>query len=129
MRRARLICAALLLVLPLCVSEVRADDLADEAELNFTLGAFHYQKGEYRDALAHFLASNRLVPNRNVLFNIARCYEKLAQFPEAYRYYSLAFDAETEPSARARIEEDYLRILRFFRFHAAYGAGAPDVAR
>jgi tRNA nucleotidyltransferase/poly(A) polymerase len=28
--------------------------------------------------------------------------------------------------ARARIEEDYLRILRFFRFHAAYGRGAPD---
>jgi poly(A) polymerase len=28
--------------------------------------------------------------------------------------------------ARARIEEDYLRILRFFRFHAAYGRGEPD---
>jgi poly(A) polymerase len=27
---------------------------------------------------------------------------------------------------RARIEEDYLRILRFFRFHAAYGHGEPD---
>src|ERR1700756_2796050 len=25
-----------------------------------------------------------------------------------------------------RIEEDYLRILRFFRIHAAYGAGEPD---
>jgi poly(A) polymerase len=25
-----------------------------------------------------------------------------------------------------RIREDYLRILRFFRFHAAYGKGAPD---
>ncbi len=25
-----------------------------------------------------------------------------------------------------RIREDYLRILRFFRFHAAYGHGAPD---
>jgi poly(A) polymerase len=25
-----------------------------------------------------------------------------------------------------RIAEDYLRILRFFRMHAAYGAGAPD---
>lgn len=25
-----------------------------------------------------------------------------------------------------RIREDYLRILRFFRFHAQYGAGAPD---
>lgn len=28
--------------------------------------------------------------------------------------------------ARQRIEEDYLRILRFFRFHAAYGHGHPD---
>jgi len=28
----------------------------------------------------------------------------------------------------ARIAEDYLRILRFFRFHAAYAAGEPDRA-
>ena len=27
-----------------------------------------------------------------------------------------------------RIAEDYLRILRFFRFHAAYGSGHPDAA-
>ena len=27
-----------------------------------------------------------------------------------------------------RIEEDYLRILRFFRFQAHFGAGAPDAA-
>ena len=27
-----------------------------------------------------------------------------------------------------RIAEDYLRILRFFRFHAWYGEGAPDAA-
>jgi tRNA nucleotidyltransferase/poly(A) polymerase len=28
--------------------------------------------------------------------------------------------------ARTRIREDYLRVLRFFRFHAEYGAGALD---
>ena len=28
--------------------------------------------------------------------------------------------------ARARIREDYLRLLRYFRFHAHYGRGAPD---
>jgi poly(A) polymerase len=28
--------------------------------------------------------------------------------------------------AEARIREDYLRILRFFRFHAWYGKGEPD---
>jgi poly(A) polymerase len=30
--------------------------------------------------------------------------------------------------ARKRIDEDYLRILRFFRFHAFYGRGLPDPA-
>jgi poly(A) polymerase len=30
--------------------------------------------------------------------------------------------------AQKRIAEDYLRILRFFRFHAAYGHGQPDAA-
>jgi poly(A) polymerase len=29
---------------------------------------------------------------------------------------------------RRRIQEDYLRILRFFRFHAHFGEGAPDPA-
>src|ERR1700685_362822 len=29
---------------------------------------------------------------------------------------------------KQRIAEDYLRILRFFRMHAAYGAGEPDRA-
>ncbi len=29
---------------------------------------------------------------------------------------------------RRRIEEDYLRILRFFRFHAQFDHGAPDAA-
>jgi poly(A) polymerase len=28
--------------------------------------------------------------------------------------------------ARARIREDYLRILRFFRFHSDYSEGEPD---
>jgi poly(A) polymerase len=30
--------------------------------------------------------------------------------------------------ARNRIREDFLRILRFFRFHAEYGEGEPDPA-
>ena len=30
--------------------------------------------------------------------------------------------------AASRIAEDYLRIMRFFRFHARYGHGAPDPA-
>lgn len=87
-----------------------ADDTADEADLQFQLGAERYEAGDYKGALGHFLASNRLVPNKNVLFNIARTYEQLRRAPDAYRYYLLALEGETNPNARKRIEESILRI-------------------
>jgi outer membrane receptor for ferrienterochelin and colicin len=97
----------------LCVQQSRADDLADEADLQFTLGAEKYQAGDYRSALEHFLVSNRLVPNRNVVYNIARAYEQLKQYPEAFRYYTQALDQETDQAARARIETAIGRISSF----------------
>ena len=81
-----------------------ADDVADEAELDFQLGAERYIAGDYRGALEHFLASNRLVPNRNVVFNIARAYEKLQRYPEAFRYYDAALAAETDAGARQKLQ-------------------------
>src|SRR5688572_33006221 len=99
------------LVLVLVAAPARADDLADEADLQFTLGAEAYQRGEYRGALEHFLASNRLVPNRNVTYNIARCYQELKQYPEAFRYFSLALRDEETPATRGRIERE-LAALR-----------------
>jgi outer membrane receptor protein involved in Fe transport len=82
----------------------RADDLADEADLQFQLGADSYREADYRGALEHFLASNRLVPNRNVGFNIARCYEQLQQYPAAFRYYTQALEGEQDPQTRGRVE-------------------------
>ncbi|HKO51275.1 MAG TPA: TonB-dependent receptor [Polyangiaceae bacterium] len=82
---------------------VQADDLADHAELEFSLGADAYQRADYKVALAHFLSSNRLVPNKNVLFNIARSYEQLKFYPAAFRYYSLALESESASEAKARI--------------------------
>jgi outer membrane receptor protein involved in Fe transport len=87
-----------------------ADDLADEADLQFELGADRYRRGEYREALEHFLASNRLVPNRNVLFNIARSYEQLTRYPDAHRYYLQALGSETDAGARANIEAALRRV-------------------
>ncbi len=75
---------AMLLVYP---HSAHADGVADEADLQFTMGAKAYEGGDFLAALEHFLASNRLVPNRNVMFNIARAYEQLQRYPDAYRYY------------------------------------------
>jgi outer membrane receptor protein involved in Fe transport len=92
------------------VTQVRADDLADEADLQFQLGAGRYQQGDYQGALEHFLASNRLVPNRNVGFNIARCYEQLKQYPAAFRYYTQSLEGEQDAQARARVESALEKI-------------------
>ncbi|HYJ10141.1 MAG TPA: PEGA domain-containing protein, partial [Polyangiaceae bacterium] len=90
-----------------------ADDTADEADLKFRLGAEAYQRADYRGALEHFLVSNRLVPNRNVIYNIARCYEELKQYPEAYRYFTLALKAETNAEVQARIQRALGSIKQF----------------
>lgn len=87
-----------------------ADNLADEAELQFKLGAESYQHGDFTGALEHFLASNRLVPNRNVLFNIARTYEELHNAPDAYRYYVDALGGETRADQKQRIEDALRRV-------------------
>ena len=91
----------------------RADDLADQAELEFSLGAEAYQRAEYKLALEHFLISNRLVANKNVLFNIARSYEQLKSYPAAFRYYSLALENETDREAKAKITTALGQIKRY----------------
>jgi outer membrane receptor protein involved in Fe transport len=109
--------AVLALVVALaCVAGVaRADDVADEADLQFNLGAEAYQHGDYKSALEHFLASNRLVANRNVEFNIARTYERLQKYPDAFRWYVRALEGESDVTTRERIE-------------AALRAMSPNVA-
>jgi outer membrane receptor for ferrienterochelin and colicins len=83
----------------------RADGAADEADLQFELGikAFREDK-DYLAALEHFLASNRLVPNRNVVFNVAESYKALGRYAEAHRYYVDALEGETDPQIVAQLE-------------------------
>jgi outer membrane receptor protein involved in Fe transport len=62
--------------------------VADEADFRFRRAATLYREGRLEEALGEFLASNRLVKNHNVAFNIARCFEQLKRFNEAYRWYN-----------------------------------------
>ncbi|MBK7861103.1 MAG: PEGA domain-containing protein [Archangiaceae bacterium] len=91
-----------LLVALLSAFTARADNTADEADLAFRLGNEAYAKHDYPRALAAYFLSNRLVPNKNVLFNIARCYEALKGYDEAYRYYFELSHARGLPEADAR---------------------------
>jgi outer membrane receptor protein involved in Fe transport len=103
--------AATLAFAAAAAKDARADDVADEAELQFQLGADRYKAGDYLGALEHFLASNRLSPNPNVLFNLARCYEHLARYPDAFRAYVLARErASGNANFAKQIDEAIARI-------------------
>jgi outer membrane receptor for ferrienterochelin and colicins len=99
------------LLLALCrVDHARADGVADEAELHFQRGAECYGRSDFPCALEHFLASNRLAPNRNVMFNIARTFEQLGRFADAYRWYEDARRGETDRQTIEAIEDALGRI-------------------
>lgn len=97
-----------------------ADGNADEADLHFVIGAELYAKDDFRGALEHFLLSNRLVPNKNVIYNIARTFEKLAArsgpdtatryYSDAYRYYVDALVGEADETTKAELERSLERI-------------------
>lgn len=87
-------------------------DLAAEADVHFELGVEAQRRGDYRTALQHYLLSNRLAYNKNVVFNIARCYELLDRFAEAYRYYSDYLAEDIEESDRRLAQEALDRIGR-----------------
>ena len=53
-------------------------DLAEEADLHFELGVKAYSRRDYSTALEHLLRSNRLAPNKNVVYNIADVVNKIA---------------------------------------------------
>jgi len=108
MPRPSSIALTTLVIVCLSISVSWADGVADEADLQFSIGAEAYSKGDFTGALQHFLASNRLVPNRNVMFNIARAYEQLGRFPDAYRYY---VDAQRGESSDTKLKSDVVAAL------------------
>ncbi len=111
MRRSRPWLAGLGLALSLLGAGGRATaDDAAEADLQFELAMSRYAASDWLGALEHFLASNRLSPNRRVAFNVARCYELLQRYPEAYRAYGDALEGEPKQERRQLIEESLERL-------------------
>ncbi len=98
------------LVAVLSSPPLRAGDLADEADLHFQLGTDEFRAHHFNAALEHFLASNRLVPNNNVVANIAATYVELKRYPEAFRYYTQALAAEGDPAEKAALQKSIDRI-------------------
>jgi tetratricopeptide (TPR) repeat protein len=102
--RPGVVLAVLIALLSLTAGRALAEDVADEAQFHFARGNQLYRQGRFEEALSELYASNRLVPNRNVRFNIARCLEQLKLYDEAFRAWSELARAEAPAAERASIE-------------------------
>jgi outer membrane receptor protein involved in Fe transport len=102
MKQAVIVAATAMLLLS--AARARAADVADEAQFHFTRGNQLYRQAQFEEALSELYASNRLVPNRNVQFNIARCLEQLRLYDEAFRAWSELLRGAPPAAERTSIE-------------------------
>jgi outer membrane receptor for ferrienterochelin and colicins len=108
-RRTRASLLALVLALSFASLPVAHADTASEADLQYSLAMELYKQRRYGESLTHFIASNRLVPNANVVFNIAQIYGLLRRDVDAFNWYEtyLAFDSlDEEARERGRRAQD-----------------------
>jgi outer membrane receptor for ferrienterochelin and colicins len=109
-RLAAALAALAALVLASAPLTSRADGVADEAEADFRMAVARFQANDYEGALAWFMASNRLAPNPNVQFNIARTFDALSRLPEAHRWYQDALASATTDTQRGEIRASLSRL-------------------
>jgi hypothetical protein len=104
MTASRQLTGAVLVALSLALVPASASaDSASEAELHYSLGLELYKQRRYEEALQHLIASNRLVPNPNVAFNVAQTYGLLHRDADAFNWYQTYLEFSTlDDDARER---------------------------
>ncbi|HTA89832.1 MAG TPA: PEGA domain-containing protein [Polyangiaceae bacterium] len=106
----RVVRIALLSICVLGTPSVVHADQASEAELQFELGTELYKQGHYAEAIERFIASDRLVPNANVVLNIAKTFAFIKRPLDAYNWYEtyLGFNLSSEQRRTGEAERDAL---------------------
>jgi len=66
----------------------------------------HYEAGRYEAALGEFFLEQRVAPNPRIVFNIARCHERLRRHAGAYMYYAeYLASTDSDETRRTRASE------------------------
>lgn len=98
------------LLLALAIPSVSTADDVSEARAHFRSGAAHYQAGRWRAAITEFEAAYRLKPHGAIHFNVARCREKLQEWPGALRAYTDYLREVPEAKDRASVRATIGRL-------------------
>lgn len=109
----------------------------DAARSKIGLALSQYEAGEYRAAAELFLEAHASVPDANLLYNAARCYERLGENRKAivrYQQFIEAPDSDAGGKARANAALQRLELAEFLALrkgptdHAEPREGLESVA-
>lgn len=106
------------LILPLAVfwpgaaSAEQEATAQERAQAHFERATELYAEGRYQEALEEYQQAHELVPHPSALFNMARCYENLGEFPEALAHYRESLAGTEDETERADIERRINTILQ-----------------
>ncbi|HVY25055.1 MAG TPA: PEGA domain-containing protein [Polyangiaceae bacterium] len=82
----------------------------DRARVLFQQGVAAYREGKFYDAVQIFLQTQRIYPDTQLLFNVARAYENLGNASAALRYYRDYLRQADRPSDGAEVRERVRRL-------------------
>jgi hypothetical protein len=101
--------SALLAAALAAAAPARADDVA-EAKARFRRGAELYRQQRWGEAMAEFEAAYRLKPHGAIHFNVARCRERLEDWPGALRSYHDYLREVPDATDRAAVRASMARL-------------------
>jgi tetratricopeptide (TPR) repeat protein len=102
--------AVLALIVCFCLLPRLAQADAANARAHFDKGRTFFEVDEYRKAIAEFKAAHIEKPDPAFLYNLAECYRRLGEVPEALQFYrrflaTAPADDKTRPVVEQRIAD------------------------
>jgi tetratricopeptide (TPR) repeat protein len=82
-----------------------------EAKQHFLDGRTHYAAGEFREAADHFVSAYELTHAPELLYNLARCYERLGEKERAAEQYGMYLRMSPDAEDRAEVEQKIAALV------------------
>src|SRR5947207_7126726 len=119
-----------LLVLVSAPARALEDPDTEVARRHFERGRAAYDDQDYRRALDEFIAAERAKPAPAFDFNIARCYDRLEDYPKAIDHYQLYVQGKPSASDAAEVRGRIAALeRRVEEVASARTAGTPATAK
>jgi tetratricopeptide (TPR) repeat protein len=97
-----------------------------EAKQHFVDGRTHYAAGEFADAADHFVRAYELTHAPELLYNLARCYERLGEKQRAAEQYQMYLRMSPDADDRAEVEQKIAALVEAPAPPAEPGAGEDE---